>query len=174
MTVELRRPRPERYTVADPPPFVPHVRPMRGDELPWVIHSWSEGHKDSPDTDRMRWPDYKALRVPMMRAALERADTAVLVCDGPVPGRGVGWLTWSRWPSIDIVHWAHTAMQFRRRGVFNALIERALGDRKHVVYTHEAAKRRGKGQVRFDAVLVEKLRARGAVVSYIPFKEWSK
>jgi hypothetical protein len=181
VTVELTIPRRAVFTVAPPPTFVPHVRAMRADELPWVLHSWSQSYKGSRRCDRMTWAAYKELVVPTLRTAIARSDTHVLVCDGAVPGRGVGWLAWSRWPSIDTIHWIYVTHQYRRArshgfasiGVMAALIE-AAHLRGNIVYTHEGAKPHNRGHVQADLWIADWLRGHGSTVSHVPYKEWSK
>jgi hypothetical protein len=160
------------YTTVAPPPFTPHVRPMREDELPYVIDSWAEGYKHAPAMRALRYADYKALHVPVLRAALARPDTTVMMVDGPIPRRAVGWLALARWPSIDVVHWVYVARQYRDpdHHVLLALLAQ-LRDR--VSYTHKGQVGRGERQ-RSDVWLESLLRERGATVSYIPYSEWAK
>lgn len=173
----------ERPDPALPPAFEPHVRLVREDELPYVIHSWCEGYKNSPSCRRKLWPDYKAIDVPVLRAALARPDTTVLCAEADKPGRAVGWIAYARWPSIDAVHWIYVAHQYRRArsrglapiGVMMALLA-AAGLRKRIVYTHQAATHHHHTRLRTpaDQRIAELLRADGAAVSYVPYQEWSK
>lgn len=157
------------YETAPPPAFEPTLRPWREDrERALVAHSWSEGYKESPDTCRLRWSEYKALVVPTIDAILDRRDTTVLVAADPA-NIAVGWMAFARWPSIDTVHWLWVQMQHRRRGIATALLAQL---RNRVVYTHRAPNRRR--QTRADCVLGDKLRARGVVVSLVPYQEWSR
>lgn len=159
------------YTAVDPTPFTPTVRPMRNDEFPYVIHSFSEGFKRSPEMKRKTWADFKALYQPRLRDALVRSDTTILVADAHVPGHAVGWIAFARWPSIDVVHWLYVARQFRRRGVARALLTGAAL-RTRVVHTHRSEVARG--QPPADQLVADFLRRHGAVVSYVPYQEWSK
>lgn len=159
------------YTVVPPPEFVPTVRPMRDDELPYAIHSWSQGYHDAPGMRRKSWRDYKALHVPTLRDALCRHDTQRLAVEGPVPGRAIGWLAFARWPSIDTLHWVYVAKPYRRRKAMLALFDGA-GLRRHVTYTFLGPHcTRGP---RSDEWIGELMRTRGAVVSHVPFEEWSR
>lgn len=167
------------YTVVPAPAFVPAVRPMRDDELPYAIHSWSQGYHDAPGMRRKSWRDYKAIHVPVLRDALCRHDTQRLAVDGPVPGRAIGWLAFARWPSIDTLHWVYVAKPYRQArsrglsplGAMSALLERA-GLRKHVTYTFLGP--HSSRSARSDEWIAELLRSRGAIVSHVPFQEWSR
>jgi hypothetical protein len=159
------------YTVVPPPAFVPSVRPMRDDELPYAIHSWSQGYHDAPGMRRKSWRDYKALHVPVLRDALCRHDTQRLAVDGPVPGRAIGWLAFARWPSIDTLHWVYVAKPYRRHKAMTSLLERA-GLRKHVTYTFLGP--HSSRSARSDEWIAELLRSSGAIVSHVPFQEWSR
>ncbi len=171
--IATRHPEPHDYQVADPPPFTPLVRTWRPeDEFGWVIHSWCMGHRDAPPQRKRLAADYKARYLPVLREALLRADMQVLVAEGPVPGRGVGWLAWARWPSIDTLHWVYVGKPFRHRGVMAALLAAAALTR-HVTYTHEGAVRRA-GEPRSDEWIAEQLRGRGAIVSFTPYQDWSR
>lgn len=157
------------YTPAPPPAFEPVIRPWREDrERALVAHSWVESYKNSPEGARLKWSEYKALVVPTLDAILDRDDTTVLVAADPA-NIAVGWIAYARWPSIDTVHWLWVQMQHRRRGIGSALLAQLRG---RIAYTHRAPVRRR--QERADLVLTDKLRARGVVVSYVPYQEWSK
>lgn len=159
------------YTVVPPPEFVPTVRPMRDDELPYAIHSWSQGYHDAPGMRRKSWRDYKALHVPTLRDALCRHDTQRLVVEGPVPSRAIGWLAFARWPSIDTLHWVYVAKPFRRKRAMFAMLD-AAGLRKHVTYTFLGP--HSSRAPRSDEWIADLLRSRGAIVSHVPFQEWSR
>lgn len=173
----MPRPGPHSYAPATPPAFTPRVRPMREREHNWVIHSWTEGYKGSPNAS-MPWAEYKAQVVPVLRAALVRHDTRILVATD-AQDWAVGWLAFARWPSIDVVHWVYTSHQYRRArsrglaptGVMTTLLE-AAGLRSHVVYTHKAAAKRK--QQRADLRIADLLRSQGTTVSYHPYVEWSR
>lgn len=152
-----------------PPEFTPRVRPMRAEELPWIIHSWSEGYKNSPQMRKKPWRDYRALDVPVLREALARRDTIVLVAEGNVDDWGVGWLAMARWPSVDVVHWCYTTLAYRRRGVMTALLTDL---RPRVAYTHKGPIVRG--EQRADLMINELLAKRGINPTYVPYKEWSR
>ncbi len=156
------------YTPVPPPAFTPVIRPMRPDELPWVLHSWSEGYKNAPKMSRKTWADYKLVDVPRLREAIARPDTTVLVAADPL-GIGVGWMAFACWPSIDVVHWVYVTMQHRLRGVMSALLAHLRG---RIAYTHQAAIKRG--HVRADVMITDLLRGQGKVVSHIPYRDWSK
>lgn len=178
-----------------PPAFTPIVRPMRDDELPWAIHSWSQGWKDAPGNRCRTWGDYKTspTGVQTVRDALCRRDCTRLAVDGPVPGRAVGWLVLSRRPGYDAVHWVYVAKQFRRArsrcgapfGAMTGLLGHVVLQRS-VVYTFEAAcdprlpriparaGERDSRPGRNDVWLAEMLRDRGHVVSHEPYAEWAK
>jgi GNAT superfamily N-acetyltransferase len=169
VTTETRHPALHRYEPAAPSAFDPTIRPWLEDrERAFVAHSWRESYKDSPETRRLKWPDYKALYVPVLDAILDRPDTTVLVAADPA-NIVVGWIAFARWPSIDTVHWLWVQMQHRRRGVARALLATL---RARIAYTHRAPIRRR--QVRADLMLGDKLRARGVVVSHVPYQEWSR
>ena len=158
-----------RYTPAPPPAFEPTIRPWRpARERALVAHSWRESWKDSPEMRRKSWSDYKARHVPVLDAILDRPDTTVLVAADPTD-LAVGWMAFARWPSIDTVHWLWVAMQHRRRGIARFLLAQL---RSRIAYTHRAPIRRR--QERADLVLTGKLRARGVVVSHVPYQEWSR
>lgn len=171
MTVHLRTPKEHDYAAVLPPEFVPRVRTMRDDELPYAIHSWSQGYKDSPAMRRKSWPDYKALHLQPLRDALVRDDTTRLCVDATIPGHAVGWIAFSRWPSVDAVHWVYVAKPFRRRGCMRALLD-AAQLRRHVTYTFLGPVRGAKP--RPDEWIADLLRRDGAVVSHIPYQEWSR
>lgn len=195
MSATTRHPAPHAYELATPPAFTPIVRAMRDDELPWAIHSWSQGWKDAPGNRARTWGDYKtsSTGVQVVRDALCRGDCTRLAVDGPAPGRAVGWLALSRRPGYDAVHWVYVAKPFRRarsRGCapFGAMVA-LLGHvvlQRSVVYTFEAAcdprlpripARAGERDSRTgrnDVWLAEYLRDRGHVVSHVPYAEWAK
>lgn len=163
---------------------------MREDEIPWAIHSWYHGWKDSPAHRNRTWSDYKAMHVQTVRDALTRPDTQRLSVDGPIPGRAVGWMAWCRGRSIDAIHWVYTSKQFRRArengiapaGVMTLLFD-AAGLRRSVVYTFHAAVSPSLPRVgqpgrqergRNDHWISDLLRERGHTVSHEPFAEWAK
>lgn len=147
----------------------PVLRPMSPRELPWVLHSWTEGYKHAPAARRKPWSDYKAHDVPRMREAIARPDTTVMVAADPDTGIGAGWMAFASWPMIDTVHWIYVAMRHRGRGVMTALLGH-LRDR--VAYTHQGPVKRK--QVRADLRIADALRDQGKTVSYIPYADWSK
>lgn len=173
--VQVRTPRVSRYELAASPAFTPHARPLRiggdRDERNWTQCSFVEGYKTSPEMRRKTWADYKALHVPALRAVLERPDVRMLAVEAHVPGHGIGWLAWTPWPSVDIVHWAYVGRPFRRRGALKALIA-AAGLRRNVVYTHRAGMQAGVRD--FDHVLARWMASAGHDVSHVPYNEWSK
>jgi hypothetical protein len=170
--------RPSAYrTAPKPPPFTPRVRAMRLDERPFVIKPFIEGYKDSPN-GAMPWAEYKAQVVPQLRAVLEREDTRLLVATNDADS-AIGWIAFSPWPSIDVVHWVYTARPWRRArsqglapiGVMTALLSAAL-TKRNVVYTHMAKVWRAR--TRADIWIAERLRAEGRDVSYHPYVKWSR
>ena len=196
MTIATHHPAPHAYEVTAPPAFTPIARPMRDDELPWAIHSWSQAWKDAPANRGKTWGDYKAHHLHPIRDALCRADCVRVAIEGPVPGRAVGWLALSRRPGYDAVHWVYVGKQFRRArsrqlapfGAMTGLLGHVVLQRS-VVYTFQAAcdprlpriapRPNVPGEVdgrlgRNDVWLAEFLRDRGHVVSYEPFAEWSR
>lgn len=112
------------------------------------------------------WCDYKRLYVPLIDEVLDRKDT-VISCVVGSDDRALGWMAFARWPSIDVVHWMYVAAPFRRDGVANRLLEEL---RTRVAYTHRGPVRRREGSS--DLWIAEKMRQRGTVVSYVPYKEW--
>lgn len=169
--VQLRHPAPHAYAPAPPPAFEPAIRPWRPDrERALVAHSWSQSYRDSPEMRRRfgTWADYKAAYIPVIDAILDRDDTTVLVAVDPAD-IAVGWMAFARWPRIDTVHWLWVAMQHRRRGVARELLAQL---RTRVAHTHRGPIRRR--QLRSDLVLTDTLRARGVVVSHVPYQEWSR
>lgn len=196
MTVATRHPAPHAYDVAAPPAFTPIARPMRDDELPWAIHSWSQAWKDAPANRGRTWGDYKAHHLQPIRDALCRRDCLRIAIEGPVEGRAIGWLALSRRPGYDVVHWVYVGKQYRRArsrglapfGAMTGLLGHAVLQ-KMVVYTFEAAcdprlprippRPNVPGEIagrlgRNDIWLADFLRDRGHVVSYEPFAEWSR
>lgn len=197
MTIATRHPAPHTYEVSTPPAFTPIVRPMRDDEFPWAIHSWSQGWKDAPGNRSRTWSDYKesATGVQRVRDALCRPDCTRLAVEGPMPDRAVGWLALSRRPGYDVVHWVYVSRQFRRArsrgcapfGAMTGLLGHVVLQRS-VVYTFQAAcdpklpripPDPGRPEAtpvlgRNDVWLAEYLRDRGHTVSYVPFAEWSR
>lgn len=147
------------------------IRPMRDDELPWAIHSWSQGHKSAPEHRKRTWRDYKALHLQPLRDALVRRDTTRLVVENGEPGRGAGWIAFSRWPSIDAVHWLYVSRPHRGQGMALALLQHA-DLRRNVTYTFHG-EHRGT-QPRPDQRIADRLRREGKIVSYVPYQEWSK
>jgi hypothetical protein len=165
------------YHVVAPPPFTPRVRALRLDERAFAIKSFIEGYKDSPH-GAMPWAEYKAQVVPQLRAALERDDTRLLVATDDRDW-ALGWIAFSPWPSIDVLHWVYTAKPWRRArsqglaptGVMTALFDAAV-TKRNVVYTHMAKVWRAR--TRADLWIADLLRARGAAVSYHPYAKWSR
>lgn len=147
------------------------IRPMRDDELPWAIHSWSQGHKGSPEHRKRTWRDYKALHLQPIRDALVRRDSTRLVVENGTAGRGVGWVVFAHWPSIDTVHWIYVSRDHRGQGMMRAMIE-AAQLRRNVTYTFHG-EHRGR-MPRPDERIADRLRRDGATVSYVPYQEWSK
>lgn len=158
------------YTPVSPPEFTPTLRPLRGDrEHAWVIHSWIEGYKNSPAMRRKTWADYKALDAPVLRSVLERADTRVTMAVDPTSDIACGFMVHAHWLSIDTVHWLYTARPFRGRGIMRQLLGTL---RERLAYTHKA--RVVRGERRADERIADLLAARGVVVSYVPYQEWSR
>lgn len=159
------------YTTRDAPRFTPIIRPMAQRERVWVEHSFTEGYKNSPEMRRKVWSDYKARHVPALRECLARPDTRVLIAADPISDIGAGWIAFATGWSVDVVHWICVSMQHRKHKLMTALLDAAV-TRPNVVYTHKAPVRRQ--QVRADLWITDLLRARGTVVSHIPYQEWSK
>lgn len=172
LTVATRHPALHAYTPAAPPAFEPVIRPWRPDrnERALVAHSWTQSYRDSPEMRNRfgRWEDYKPWFIPVIDSILDRRDTTVLVAADPAD-IAVGWLAFARWPGIDTVHWLWVQMQHRRRGIASALLAQL---QNRIAYTHKGAIRRR--QQRSDLMLTDRLRARGAVVSHVPYQEWSR
>jgi GNAT superfamily N-acetyltransferase len=173
MTIHVRTPDPHDYAAVPPPEFMPSVRPMRPDELPYAIHSWSQGYKDAPGMRSKTWRDYKALHLQPLRDALVRSDTTRLCVEAGVQNHAVGWIAFAHWPSVDAVHWVYVAKPFRRRGCMRALLA-AAELRRHITYTFLGPVLRGRAQPRSDEWIADMLRRSGAVVSHVPYQEWSK
>lgn len=147
------------------------VRPMRTGERAYVIHSWSEGWKQSPAMRRKVWRDFKVLDIPRLDAALDRRDTTVLMAT--IADRSIGYIVFARWPSIDAIHWLYVRKVNRSHDhvVPTALLD-AAALKSRIVYTHQGEVPGG-ARLRDDQRMAAWLRERGNVVSYVPYEEWA-
>lgn len=160
------------------------IRPVRPEDLGYVLGSWKEAHKRAPKLVNMAWSTFNERVKPQLRACLERPDTELT--GAYLDGMIVGWLACSRGRRVDVVHWVHTRFQlphydgrveeFRRRGIMRALFDAAhLQPRLAYTFRGPIPKHRaGAKPQSSDEWIVRWLGRRGHAVTYVLYKEWSE
>ena len=157
------------------------VQRVAPEDLGYVLFSWREGHKKSPDASRMPWAYYKATYAQRFAEILNDPSTVLL--GGYEDGKLVGWIVVTPGKRVSTVHWIHVKHEMngertRRRGVMTRLLEAAeLGTK--FVYTLRARRDRahlpdGSITKSLDESLVAALRDTGVTATYVPLKEWLK
>ncbi len=150
------------------------IEPLRACDVGYCLASWREGHKQSPDGDRIPWSFYKVKFGKAFSSILDNPDTVLL---GAYRGDELlGFLVMSPGRRVDTLHWIQTRFKdsagapVRRQGVMTALVDAArLGER--CIYTLRGQRRAGGS---FDETIAAWLRGHGTAAAYEPLLSWIK
>jgi hypothetical protein len=153
------------------PPFT--IRPTGGDDLPFILDSWSKAHRRGLGMD-MAADAYKRHVQPSIIAILGREDVLTIAAYGEHDGRPdaiLGWLAWTPGP-LPTVHFAFVRGAHRQRGLFRSLLDDAdIGQR--FLYTFRGSRPKfDRKATTADERIVPKLARRGVFATFVDVTEW--
>ena len=151
------------------------IATLRQEDLPYVLSSWRESHKQAPGVDHVPWVYYKAKYGAIFRELLSSPASKLLGAYGD-ESELLGFLVATPGRRISVLHWVQvkfkdaSGQSLRRHGIMTELLAAAdLGSR--FIYTLKGRRERGHS---FDETLVKTLASRGQTAVYTPLLEWVK
>jgi hypothetical protein len=149
------------------------IRPVGGAELPFILDSWASSHMRSPG--QPFGAAYQRYVLPQVKELLNRDDVWIIAAFGPYQARQdaiLGWLAWTP-GELPAIHYAFTRGAMRKRGIFSALLDKAMVGRRWL-YTHKGQLPRygRKSAPTYDKKVIAALARRGVAGVYVDASEW--
>lgn len=112
-------------------------RPYRPEDVPFLHDSWGTSYFDGSFAKKSLTPDeFHRFHRPIRERFFASPDSAVIVCSPDDDGwLIIGWIAVQRLPSGIIVQYLYVKSAFKKQGIAEQLIKRAVPC-PHVFYTH--------------------------------------
>jgi hypothetical protein len=146
------------------------IREAGAVELGFVISMWKNQHRRSRD-GYMSIANYRKIHEPTIRELL--ADQSTWIVAAYRGERLIGWLAYTA-GKLPAVHFAYVRPEERRRGVFDAMLDKAMIGRRFV-YTYRGALPKpggGRSKTGVDEKVVEALARRGVYAAFVSVDQW--
>jgi hypothetical protein len=144
------------------------IREAGAVELGFVISMWKNQHRRSRD-GYMSIANYRKIHEPTIRELL--ADQSTWIVAAYRGERLIGWLAYTA-GKLPAVHFAYVRPEERRRGVFDAMLDKAMIGRRFVYTYRGALPKAGRGKSGVDERVVEALARRGVYAAFVDVNSW--